>query len=60
MCPDGSDTSYCLHKIYAGCFVHSDRLGLSIAPCEKCFCRLKNHAQGNRYMYIQTVCYEQN
>ena len=48
ICPDGSDASYCLHTIYAGCFLHSDTLGLSIAPCEKCFCRLKNHTRQNR------------
>jgi serine/threonine protein kinase len=44
LCSDGSDLAHCLHKIYTGCFLYSDDLGLSIAHCDKCFCRLKHNS----------------
>ncbi len=51
VCSDGSDSAYCLHKIYTGCFLHSEDLGLSIAHCDKCFCRLKDSNLNKNLLY---------
>jgi len=40
-CPDKSDQSYCLHRIFTGCFANSS-LGLKITNCNSCFCELRN------------------
>ena len=43
VCPDSSDQSYCLHRIYTGCFINTS-LGLTITDCDTCFCQLRDKA----------------
>jgi len=40
-CPDKSDQSYCLHKVFTGCLANTS-LGYKIVDCNSCFCDLRD------------------
>jgi len=46
-CPDKSDQSYCLGRIFTGCFANST-LGLKITNCKSCFCELWNKSSNGQ------------
>jgi len=47
MCEDGSDKSYCLQRIFTGCFANTS-LGIKIINCNSCFCELRNKTNPSR------------
>ena len=62
MCPDRSDHSYCLHKVFTGCIANTS-LGYKIVDCNTCFCDMRDQRSGAKrqgLMYSTTSQGSQN